>query len=192
MRNALSVLLCAFVLAGYAAKAVAQASPRSGFGMSFGMGAGSTGITCEDCGVEVDDRLNGVSGYLRLGGYASSQMFIGVEGTGWIRNSDGLERRIAAASLVFVAYPSSTAGLFLRAGAGGIRAVIENDLLVLVGEGITWNVGLGFDLGSGPVALTPFVTYLNSLEVAADVNEVSTGVDLNPNILQFGLAITTR
>ena len=82
--------------------------------------------------------------------------------------------------------------LFVRGGAGGIRAVIEDDLISIVGEGITWNVGVGIDFGSGSVAITPFVTYLNSLEVAADVNDVSTGFNLNPNILQFGLAITTR
>lgn len=192
MRHTLGVAVSALVLAGSAMQAAAQASSRSGFGLSIGLGSGSVGITCEDCGIEIDDRLNGISGYLRIGGYAGSQMFIGVEGTGWVRNSDGLERRIAAASLVFVGYPSRSAGLFVRGGAGGIRAVIENDLIVVVGEGITWNVGVGFDIGSGPVALTPFVTYLNSVEVAADVNDVSLGVDLNPNILQFGLALTVR
>ena len=190
-RNRGRALLVAFALA-CATNVSAQSSPRSGLGFSFGMGAGNTGVTCEDCGVEFDERLNGISGYVRIGGYATSRLFVGVEGTGWIRNSDGLERRIAAASVVFVGYPSGTAGFFVRGGGGGMRAVIENDLISVVGEGATWSVGIGFDIGSGGAALTPYVTYLNSMEMAADVNGVSTGVNLNPNILQFGLAITTR
>jgi hypothetical protein len=188
---ALSLLgLIALVLG--ATNLAAQASPRSGLGFSFGMGAGNAGVTCDGCGVDIDERLNGISGYVRLGGYAGSRLLVGVEGTGWIRNSDGLERRIAAVSVVFVGYPSSTAGFFIRGGGGGIRAVIEDNLVSVVGEGVTWSVGIGFDIGSGSAALTPYVTYVNSMEVAADVNGLSTGVNLNPNILQFGLAITTR
>jgi len=187
-----SLSLIALALTLYASPADAQARPRSGFGFAFGMGGGNAGVTCDECAIEMDERLNGISGFVRLGGYASSRMLVGVEGSGWIRNSDGLERRIAAVSLVFVGYPSSTAGFFVRGGGGGIRAVVENDIASVVGEGITWSVGIGFDIGSGGAALTPYVTYLNSTEVAADVNGVSTGVNLNPNILQFGLAITTR
>jgi hypothetical protein len=192
MNSTTRVVLLTLVSSLCAAPVVAQTSARSGFGLSLGLGRGSTGITCEDCGVEIEDRLNGISGYLRVGGYVSPQFFLGVEGTGWIRNSDDLERRIAAASVVFLAYPSRSAGLFLRAGAGAIRAVIEDADFSLVGEGLAWSVGLGFDIGLGAAALTPFVTYLGSREVAADLNGVSLGVDLNPDILQFGLALTVR
>lgn len=167
-------------------------SARSGFAFSVGLGRGSTGVTCEDCSIEIDERINGLTGYVRLGGFLTPRLLFGVEGSGWLRNSDGLERRIAAVSFVLVGYPSASAGFFVRSGAGVIRAVIENPLIVVVGEGVTWNVGIGYDIGAGAIALTPFVTWLNSVEVAANVNDISTGVNLNPNFLQAGLAITIR
>ena len=172
------------------AQAVQQS--RSGFGISLGLGNGSAGVTCKGCEEFEEDRLNGISGYLRLGAYTSPRFFVGVEGTGWMKNSNGLERRIAALSVVFLGYPSSTGGLFVRSGAGVIRAVVENPSAVAVGNGFTWQVGLGYDIALGAVALTPYATYLNSIEVALDVNDVSTGFNLNPNILQVGMALTVR
>jgi hypothetical protein len=53
-------------------------------------------------------------------------------------------------------------------------------------------VGLGYDIAMGAIALTPYATYLHSMEVALDVNDVSTGFNLNPNILQVGMALTLR
>jgi hypothetical protein len=169
----------------------AQAASRQGFFLSVGLGGGSLGVTCPQCGVDIDDRLNGISGYLRMGGAVSPNLQVGVEGSGWIKNSDGLERRVAAASVVFLAYPSRTAGFFFKAGVGGIRAVIENSLVSVVGEGIMAQGGIGIDLYlSRGFAITPFANYLYSSGVAADVNGISIGIDLNPNIVQVGLALT--
>ena len=172
----------------------AQDAPveRSGFGLSLGLGPGSAGVTCEDCEDVFGDRVNGISGYLRIGAHVSNAVFVGVEGTGWLKNSEGFERRIAAVSLVVLTYPFSSSGLFLRGGFGGIRAVIEYDVVVVQGDGLTWQAGAGYDVGLGPVAITPYVTYLNSMEVAAHINGEAIGYNLNPNILQFGLAFTVR
>ena len=167
-------------------------SARSGFGMSLGLGNGSAGVTCEGCGDVEDERMDGLSGYLRMGRHISPQFFVGVEGTGWMKNSDGWERRIAAVSGVVLVYPSASAGFFVRGGAGAIRAVIEDASNSATGSGITWQAGLGYDLGLGGVALTPYVTYVESMEVALHINDVSTGFNLNPNILQFGLAVTVQ
>jgi hypothetical protein len=179
-------------LLGSALDGSAQAFPRSGFGLSVGLGGGSTGVTCDQCGPNPGERMTGLSGYLRLGVYAIPHLLIGVEGTGWIRNSEDADRRIAAASLVLVGYPTAASGFFVRGGGGLIRAEIENRSLEVVGDGITWNVGVGYDVGAGGVALTPYVTYLNSRDVTADVDGVANGLDLKPNILQFGLAVTVR
>jgi hypothetical protein len=189
-RGITTVLAC---LCSLALPAAAQQPARSGFGMSFGLGWGSAGVTCEDCNIEVEDRIEGLAGYVRIGGSVNPRLFVGVEGIGWLKNSDGLERRIAAVSFVTVGYPSATAGFFLRGGFGGVRAVVENSLYSVTGEGLSWQFGAGFDIpmGSG-AALTPYVTYLNSSNVTAHVNEVSLETNLNPNILQAGLAITVR
>ena len=166
-------------------------SSRGGLGLSIGLGVGSAGVTCEGCD-DIDDRLDGISGYLRIGNYVSDQMFLGVEGTGWMKNSEGFERRIAALSLVVLAYPVQRSGLFLRGGFGGIRAVVEYENLVVSGTGLTWQAGVGYDIGVGAIAFTPYVTYVESLEVGANLNDESLGFNLNPNILQVGLALTVR
>lgn len=186
-----AVLFAAIIGAVVVQSAGAQEKPvRSGFGFSFGLGQGSAGVVCEGCEQFEEDRLNGLTGYIRLGGYASPKFFTGVEGTGWMKNSDGLERRIAAISVVFLGYPSATGGFFVRSGAGVIRAVIEDPTVVAEGNGFTWQVGIGYDFPFGTVAITPFLTYVNSMQVALDINGVSSGFNLNPNILQGGVAIT--
>lgn len=191
MRILSTTLLCAAIIASPAQMADAQQKPvRSGFGFSLGLGQGSTGVTCQGCEQLEEDRLSGLTGYVRFGGYASPKFFVGVEGTGWMRNSDGLERRIAAISVVFLGYPSVTGGFFVRSGAGMLRAVIEDPNIVAEGNGFTWSLGVGYDFPLGGAAFTPFLTYVNSMEVALDINQTSTGFNLNPNILQGGVAIT--
>jgi hypothetical protein len=189
MTNSRNALALAFLLA-MASTAAAQGAPlRSGFGFSMGLGAGEANVTCEGC--PQFEALRGISGYARLGGYASPSFFLGVEGNGWIKNSEGFERRIAAASVVVQAYAGERSGLFVKGGGGFMRAVIQSGLDYAVGEGITWQVGLGWDLpGSSPVSLTPYVNYIGSTEVALYFNDVSTGMNLNPNILQVGIGIT--
>ncbi|MGH7471635.1 MAG: hypothetical protein ACRENP_27095 [Longimicrobiales bacterium] len=184
----LALVMCSFI-----SPLAAQQPARSGFGMSFGLGWGSAGVTCEDCDIEIEDRTEGLAGYVRIGGNVNARLFVGVEGIGWLKNSDGLERRIAAVSLVTVGYPSATAGFFVRGGFGGVRAVIEDAIFSVTGEGLSWQIGAGFDIPMGAgAALTPYVTYLNSSNVTAHLNEVSLGTNLNPNILLAGLAITVR
>ena len=186
-----NTLLAVAILVGSASGLSAQ--DRKGFGMSFGLGWGSAGLTCAECEIQTDERVEGLAGYVRLGGHANPHLFVGVEGTGWLKNSEGVERRIASASFVTLVYPSASAGFFLHGGFGGIRAVIENDLISVVGTGVTWQAGAGIDIPVGTgAAITPYVTYLASSSVAADVNGLSAGLNLNPNILQAGLALTVR
>lgn len=190
MRGTLLVAVLIATASAHQLSAQAVQASRSGFGMSLGLGNGSTGVRCDGCEQFEEPRVNGISGYLRLGGHVSPRFFVGVEGTGWMKNSDGLERRIAAVSVVFLGYPSPTSGFFVRSGAGGIRAVIEDPSVVAEGDGLTWQVGVGYDIGFGAVALTPYVTYVNSTQVALTINGASTDFHVNPNILQVGLALT--
>lgn len=180
------------LLLGAAPLAAQGTGSREGFFLSIGAGSGSAGVECPDCnGIDLGERLTGIAGYLRLGGTVSPGLQVGIEGTGWIKNSDGLERRIATAGIVFVLYPSATGGFWLKGTAGGVRSVIENDLASLVGEGLMFGGGAGFDIPiGGRVALTPYVSYFASTGTGADLNGVSLGTDLNPNVLQFGLGLT--
>ena len=188
-----SMILVAAVSAAAAAPTlVAQEKPtRSGFGFSLGLGQGSTGVTCDGCEQYEEDRLSGLTGYVRIGGYVNPKFFVGVEGTGWMKNSNSLDRRIAAVSVVFLGYPSMTGGFFVRSGAGVIRAVIEDGTNSAVGEGLSWQLGVGYDVPLGVrVAFTPFLTYVQSMQTALDVNGIATDFTINPNILQGGIAIT--
>jgi len=164
---------------------------RHGFWFSLGLGGGSVAVTCPECDAQSDERLNGIAGYVRFGGTVSPHLLVGIEGTGWVRNDEGFERRIATASATALLYPDRNAGFFLKGSIGGIRAVVENSLLVAVGEGLTWQVGVGIDvyLGRG-AALTPFLTYVGSSQVGTTLNGIDTGISLNPNIVQVGLALT--
>lgn len=165
---------------------------RSGFFLSIGAGSGSAGVECPACnGLGLDDRLRGIAGYVRVGGTISPRLQVGVEGTGWIKNSEGLERRIATAGVVFVVYPSATGGFHVKASAGGVRAVIENDVVTAVGDGLMFGAGAGFDIRIGAgAALTPYISYFTSSGTGLDLNGISVGTDVNPNVLQFGLGIT--
>jgi hypothetical protein len=185
------LLVAAICAAAITPAAGAQEKPtRQGFGFSLGLGQGSTGVTCQGCEQFEEDRLSGLTGYVRIGGYVNPRFFVGVEGTGWMKNSNSLERRIAAISAVFLGYPSATGGFFVRSGAGMIRAVIEDGTNNAVGEGLTWQLGVGYDFPIGRVAFTPFLTYVQSMQTALDLNGVATDFEINPNILQGGVAIT--
>ncbi|MGE0440671.1 MAG: hypothetical protein AB7S39_09255 [Gemmatimonadales bacterium] len=166
------------------------AQQRRGFFLSLGMGGGSAGLECPQCGTDFSaDRVRGVSGYLRVGGAVSPSLQVGIEGSGWLRNSDAEERRLAAVSLVFVGYPGG-GPFFLRAGVGGIRAAYQDIGGTATGEGLVGSAGIGIDIPVGAAALTPYATFLYSTGVAARVNGTPAGLDLNPNLLQVGLAVT--
>jgi len=186
-------LAAAALLLTMAGSIAAQSSEprRRGFWFSIGLGAGSVSVTCPECDAASDERLNGLAGHLRLGGAVSPHLLVGVEGTGWVRNDQGLERRIATASLTALVYPDRNAGFFIKGSVGGIRAVVENPILVAVGEGFSWQVGAGIDVYLGrTAALTPFVTYIGSSQVGTTLNGIDTGISLNPNIVQLGVALT--
>jgi hypothetical protein len=63
--------------------------------------------------------------------------------------------------------------------------------IVAVGNGLSWTVGAGFDIYLGQtVAITPYISYLGSNNTSTTVNDVGIDVNLNPNMWQFGGALT--
>ena len=194
MRKIIVMAVCGLGLALVAAPLAAQEeSPRSGVWFTIGFGAGSVGVDCPDCGNLFPDRVSSLSGVLGIGWTVNSTLVLGLEGQGWVKNDDVLNRRLAALNLVALVYPSKSMGLYLKGGVGGVRVVVETPDLtnVAVGEGFGWTIGAGWDFYlSRSVALTPYVMYLGSSGTTTTLNGAGINVNLNPNMWQLGGALT--
>ena len=193
------VLLGLLLLAPFAGGAAAQEQPsvessplRSGFHFSIGVGSASMGATCDPCSTDVfEDRINGFSGVLQLGGAITPQLVLTGEFIGWIRNEDPVFRRVAGLSIAVLGYPSPSSGFFVKGGVGGVRAIVENDVLVVQTDAWMGTTGLGYDIPVGSTAmLTPYANYVWSFGGSTFVNEISSPVAVMPNAVQLGIALT--
>ena len=188
----LGTLLLALVTANAAVaqkKADATPSRRQGFWLGLGAAAGSAGIECSGCG---SDRKNGGSGYVRLGGTLSPHWLLGAEIDGWTRSESGTDMVIANVALVASWYPSRTGGFFLKFGLGGLayRETTGPDKAETTGGSAV--IGIGYDIPIGrTLSLTPFLNSMASSKSKMKVNGTEVpGVEMNPNLVQFGLALS--
>ncbi len=173
------------------AQGAIEPSHRSPFHFSIGAGQGAVGVTCDGCDFDLSNRVNGFSGVMRIGGAVSNHLVLAAEGMGWIKNEAPIQRRIAAASVVALLYPSASAGFFVKAGLGYMRGVFENDGGYVASNGIAPQAGLGFDIPvGGGVALTPYVNALLSTNTSLDANGYNLPVTLNPYVVQAGMSLT--
>lgn len=193
----LIVAVSSTLLAGpAAAQATGGGIPpaRHGFHFSVGLGTASVSATCTGCDVNFfQDRINGFSGRLQLGAAVTPQLVVAGEFLGWIKNDQALHRRIAALSVVLLGYPSPTAGFFLKAGFGMLRAIAENDLVVVRSDALMSSVGVGYDIPvGGRVKLTPYGTYIRTFATQTWADNVQSPVPISPNAFQFGVALTVH
>lgn len=166
---------------------------RSGFHFSIGLGGGSVSASCEGCEVDFfDNRLTGLSGTIQLGGAVSSKLVIAAEASGWLKNEPPIYRRIAALSLVVLGYPSETAGFFVKGGFGGLRAIIEDDFVLVQTDAWTAQTGIGYDIPVGSAMLTPYATYERTFGGTTWFNGIVSPVTALPNGIHFGMALTVH
>ncbi len=181
------------IVAILATPAVAQqrALPqtRQGFWLSFGFGIGATNVDCPLC---ADERKSGLTGSIAAGDAVSRALLLGVELDGWIKNDVNAERTIVAGFATATLYPIVHRGLFIKAGAGLMRAKVTSVLgSELSGTGFAGQVGLGYDLRtSRTVSMTPFLSYMMSLDADLEFNGGRTGGSLNADMLQLGVGLT--
>jgi hypothetical protein len=169
----------------------ASAPLRSGFHFSIGLGSASVSASCAQCATDFfDNRLNGLSGNIQLGGAATSRLVIAAEFSGWMKNDEPIYRRIAALNLVVLGYPSENVGFFIKGGAGALRAIAEDDFIRLQTDAWTAQTGLGYDIALGGIMLTPYVNYVRTFNAATYFNGVESPVVVLPNAIQFGTALT--
>ena len=159
---------------------------RSGFGISFGFGAGSASF-CEDC-----SDLSGTkpSGYLRLGGYLSPSTFLAVESNGWVGSSTDYDAPTLGAVMGIVQwYPMVDQGLYLKGGVGYSYATVYSDFQT---SGFAGSIGVGYDWRlARNFALTPYVNYLNQFGGTYTYTGGGDSVaDAKVHLFQFGLGFT--
>ncbi len=189
----------AAILVALSVSSLAAQKPqtRNGFTISFGLGGGSAGATCEGCD---SDRQSAPSGYLRIGGAVRQNLILAGEINGWSKEYDeeGGTATLTIATVNFVAqwYPQPTNGFFLSAGVGtgsmgidikvpGFGTLSDNT------TGFGYQVGTGYDIRVGNnFSLTPFATYFATAGGKFDSNGFGSGAKVDGNVFHIGLGFT--
>jgi hypothetical protein len=182
-----------------AAPALAQGAAshpqtRDGFAISFGVGAGSAGFSCDGCS---SDRGNGGSGYLRIGGAVRPNLVIAGELNGWTKQESGATGTIGYLTAVAQWYPAPASGFYLEGGIGGGSVQIDvTDLTTGTTERLE-SAGVAFQLGTGydwrvarNFSLTPYVDFLTTAGGEAKYDGASLNERLDANVFQFGLGFS--
>jgi hypothetical protein len=173
-----------------AAKGLDTPSPRHGFWFAVGAASGSVGMNCSGC---TSDRKSGASGTVRMGGTLSPHWLLGGEIDGWAKSESGVDMTVASVAVVASWYPSRTGGFFLKFGLGGL-AYHEEDPDASKSDitGAAGVFGLGYDLRVGrSFALTPYLNSIASSNSRIKLNGTSVPlVSMNPNLVQFGVALS--
>ncbi len=190
MRVGTQSIVLSVVGALFAGSLEAQSRPqtRQGFGISFGLGGGSAGLSCDGCN---DDRETGLSGYLRIGGYLRPNLFLAGESNGWVKSEDGLDQQTGFLSAVAQWYPQAATGFYLKGGLGIAQGSLDDGVDEISSSGLGMTVGGGYDFRLGRnFSLTPYINYLQSFGAEAETNGTSTNFNLNFNVVQLGLGFT--
>jgi hypothetical protein len=186
-----SAVLLTLFLSLFATSLSAQAlkaQKRDGFWISFGMGGGSAGMSCDGCDI---DRSTGLSGYLRMGGTISPRLLIGGETNGWMKSESGVDQQIGFLTANAYFYPQATSGFYLKGGVGLASASEDDGSTKLESMGFGMQLGTGYDLRLAQnFSLTPYVNYLRAFGAEAKLDGTGLGENLNPNVLQVGLGFS--
>jgi hypothetical protein len=179
-----------------ATPALAQSNPqtRDGFTISFGVGGGSAGVTCEDaCD---SDRETAPAVYLRLGGAYRPNLILGGEINVWSKQSeeDGVDGTITVGTVNAFAqwYPQPTGGFFVAGGlgVGSMNVEVKVPGLPTISDrttGLGYHVGAGYDIRLGKnFSLTPYATFFGTAGGKVESNSEK----IDANVAQIGLGFT--
>jgi hypothetical protein len=163
----------------------ANASVRSGFHVGLGLGAGRADVTCDGC---VFNDKTGFSGFLSVARSVGQKTLLGVEATGWRKETSGNSIRVYSLMAHLTEYLNRSSGLFLRTGLGLIG--VSQDFRDISANGLGFSGRLGYELGTGAVVVVPYVGYLRGLGGAgAKADGADSGIDVIISNFQFGLSI---
>ena len=190
MARRVALALGALALIATAAPLSAQkAQERQGFNISFGIGGGSAGLSCDGC--DGLDRESSTAMYLNIGGTVRPNLVVGGEISGWTKSEDGADGTISSLLATAHYYPIAQQGLYVGAGLGMTRLSFDD------GTGEMTNTGLGFQLGAGydirvarNFSLTPYAQWVKGMKAEVEVDGTSTGTKVGADVWQFGLGFT--
>src|SRR2546430_1965928 len=111
-----AVLLAGLCTAASAARAQ-YPQRRDGFWIGFGLGYGSSQVTCDSC--RRVSRQGGVTGFVKLGGAPSRSLLIGAALNGWAHSDGSATETMANVTASLYLYPPRPTGFFVPRGAGG-------------------------------------------------------------------------
>jgi hypothetical protein len=186
MRRILAIAVLTTALSGVSQAQHVQT--RQGFGISFGIGGGSAGLSCDGCDF---DRESGMAGYLRIGGYVNPSLMVAGESSGWASSNDGVDQVANFLLAVVVWYPQPESGFHLKGGAGLATGSMDDGIDELTTTGLGIGLGIGYDWRvARNFSLTPHLNYMRSLGAEAKFNDIDLGETLNMDVLQFGLGFT--
>lgn len=174
------------------ARPAARANDRDGYSLSLGLGGGSNGLTCTGCATT---RESGASGYLRVGKGMTPSLLMGLELNGWNKTENNVVGRTGMLSAIAQYYPSMTNGLFLKSGLGMGRTTIDDRSVTpsnkLQSTGFGYQFGMGYDMSiARRWSITPYVNYLATAGVTAQLNGVTMNEKLDANYVQYGLGLS--
>jgi hypothetical protein len=182
---------------GLHAQATGRPNTRHGLWIGFGMGDGSARIGCTDfCS---SDRLNGVSGYIRVGGTLSPHLRLGAETNGWVTSNGFGTDAIWVAAAVVLWYPSRTGASYLKLGVGGMHYGSGNggvaDIPTESANAPCVTLGIGYDVRvRSRVSLVPWINVLASSRVGLDYHSVwfepTSPPDVRISVVQARLGLT--
>jgi len=191
-----------------AQRLVENRSPRHGFWIGLGLGAGSAGFGCSSC---ASSRTAGPSGYFRLGGTLSQQVLLGGETSGWRHSGNGANYAIAVTSAVVLWYPDRTGAFYLKLGLGALQYHADvgwtTSTFLHVSEvlGMGYHespvkakaacgsLGLGYELRvSRNMSINAFVNGLASTAAKLEFAEASqpSSQHIKLNLVQAGVGVT--
>lgn len=178
------------VLLAFTAVPLAAQNPqtREGFGISFGLGMGSAGASCDGC---ESDRTSGGAGYLRIGGYLRPNLMLAGESHGFTNSEDGIDETAGFYTFTALWHPSVESGLFIKGGIGFAADVATDgiDEMTFSAPGVVVGVGYDFRVGRN-FSLTPYLNAMTSAKAEIKYNDIATGVKASMNIIQIGLGFT--
>jgi hypothetical protein len=178
-----------------APSAMAQSHPqtRDGFTISFGLGAGSAGVTCDGCDT---NRETAPALYLRLGGAVRPNLIVGGETNGWSKTTEdqGDKAIVTVVTINAIAqwYPETTGGFFIDGGlgVGSMNVEVKAPGLPTLSDkttGLGYQVGVGYDVRVRKnFSLTPYATYFGT----AGGKTENTDAKIDANVIQVGLGFT--
>jgi outer membrane protein with beta-barrel domain len=158
---ALSAL--SFVASASVASPASHPQERRGFWIGVGVGYGSAFATCDDCGPS--KRESGGIGYVNLGGTLDDHLLLGVEISGWSKETGGVTLNLYNIFGTLTIHPRPSSGFFVKLGGGA--AFMDTDIhagsktvTVDLGNGLGLLAGAGYDIRLWRnVSITPGVNF---------------------------------